>query len=187
MLLWLSLVLFVSGCAVTGSISGLRPEYPEPRRSFLDDTKVKIVFVEVNSLQPTLQWESFPRQQDSDTYSKDILSRINNVTYDLKIWRADNDYPIEVIYTRQGLPKPLHKIKNPLLKCTNYFWTVRARFEFNGYDRVTEWGIIIPTTHIEVPDMARRMSRIPNPFYYRFQTPCWIPFNSEDKRVRPDY
>jgi hypothetical protein len=181
---------------MAGSISGLRPEYPEPRRSSLDYTKVMIVFVEVNSLQPTLRWESFPRQQDSDTYSKEILSRINNVTYDLKIWRAENDYPVEMIYTRQGLSKPLHKIKNPLLKCTKYFWTVRARFEFDGYDRVTEWGIIIPgelteemgiiytggagksaseisgASKIELSDIARRMPRIPNPFFYRFKTPC---------------
>ena len=50
-----------------------------------------------------------------------MLRRINHVTYDLKILRAEDDYPIELIYARQGLPDPSHSIEEPLEPSTKYF------------------------------------------------------------------
>lgn len=153
---WLAVLLLVSGCTRPVPVSGLRPEYPEVHWSF----------VEVDSLQPTLRWESFPRPQDREANREGLLSRIRNVTYDLKIWRVENDYPVELIYTRQGLPEPSHRIEAPLAPCTKYFWTIRARFTLDGHTRVTEWGVMGDT------DLTRRLPRVPNPFSYRFKTPC---------------
>lgn len=45
--------IFLASCAVKVLVFGLRPEYP--KNLYRD----KIVFVEVDSLQPTLRWESF--------------------------------------------------------------------------------------------------------------------------------
>lgn len=148
----LVVLLLLAGCALPIPVSGLRPEYPEVRAGF----------VEVDSLQPTLRWESFPRSQDHAEDKEGLLSRIRNVSYDLRIWRAENDYPVELIYARQALPEPVHKVEAPLEPSTNYFWTIRARFELDGHTRVTQWGVVAT---------GRRLPLIPNPFYYRLKTP----------------
>ncbi|MFQ5658186.1 MAG: hypothetical protein ACE5G5_11635 [Candidatus Methylomirabilales bacterium] len=115
-------------------------------------------------MQPTFRWESFPRPQDYEADKVGLLRRIQNVTYDLKIWRAEDDYPVEEVYSREGLPEPLHKIEEPLEPSTKYLWSIRARFEIEGHFRVTEWGIWVSYR-------AQRLPRVPNPFYYRFKTP----------------
>jgi len=151
-----SFVVFMlfTACATKAPVFGLMPEYPENRTR-----RDRIVFVEVDSVQPTFQWDSF-------TDSK--------VTYDFKVWGSKNDYPEAVIYSRQGLSEPYHKIELPLEPCTKYFWTLRARFELNGQPRATEWGISA------IPAASARSPVIPNPNLYRFKTPC--PKTSTDKR-----
>lgn len=149
--------LVMGGCATHVSVFGLRPEYPEVHH---------LAFVEVDSLQPMLRWESFPRPQDHEADNEGLMNRIRVVTYELKIWRAENDYPGELVYTRQGLPEPSHKIDDSLQRCTKYFWTIRARFTLEGHSRVTEWGLAT-TSYI-----SPRVAYVPIPFYYRFRTPC---------------
>ncbi len=185
---WFLILLVVAGCGGgdTVKVAGLRPEYPEVRYRFSD---WNVAPVEIDSLHPTLRWESFPRPQDRQADKEGIMGRIRNVTYDLKIWRDDNDYPVELIYTRQGLPEPSHKLESSLAACTQYFWTVRARFELKGHTRVLEWGVTPPTPQgmqqarippeaarrarlTEPIDFARRLPQVPNPFSYRFKTPC---------------
>lgn len=156
------------GCTFKVPTYGLRPVYPENRnRGGLFDG-YESVFLKVDSLQPTLRWEPFPRSHDIRRDHQNLLSRIRDVTYDLKIWNSTYEFPDRVIYTRQGLLEPFHKIEQPLEPCAKYFWTVRARFKIDGETRVTEWGIS------EVPrgQEVRKSSIIPNPNLYRFRTPC---------------
>lgn len=154
----------MAGCAMKAPVFGLRPEYPQNYRNAI---------VEVDSFQPALRWESFPRPHDREADKEEILNRIGSVTYDLKIWRSENDFPAAIIYSRQGLPKPYHKIENPLETCTKYFWTVRAKFQYDGQTRVTEWGITAISD--AVSPYVRRSPYVPNPNLYRFKTPCTIP------------
>jgi len=158
------------GCTQPIAVRGLRPEYPE---ALWDSFSAKVPFVKVDSLRPTLRWESFPRPQDHELDREGLLERIRNVTYDLKIWQADEEYPVEypwqLVYLRRGVPEPSHKIESPLKPSTKYFWTVRARFELDGQPRVTEWGV----TGVRVllfPAVAS-LPVVPNPLHYRFQTP----------------
>ena len=167
-LFWLAALTWLVGCTRPAPVSGLRPEYPEARSKVLGS---EVPFVKLDSVQPTLRWESFPRPQDHEADKEGLLSRIRNVTYDLKIWRADEksaiEYPAELVYSRRGLPEPWHKLEDPLKPSTKYFWTVRARFELDGQTRITEWGV---TEHPQFPQVAR-LPVVPNPMYYRFKTP----------------
>lgn len=157
-LVWMAGWALVGGCSV--AVSGLRPEYPAVRSI--------TAFVEVDSLQPTLRWEAYPRRQDRGEDKEGVLARIRNVTYDVKIWRAEKETPGEVVYARQGLPAPSHRLERPLEAATKYFWTVRARFELDGDPRVIEWGAI-STAPAASP--LRRSPLVPNPAHYRFKTP----------------
>ncbi len=160
---------WIVGCARPVAVYGLRPEYPEAYEKF----------VKVESLQPTLRWEPFPRPQDRESDKEGWLKRIGNVTYDLKIWRADEENPVEypgqLVYLRRGLPEPSHKIESSLKPSTKYFWTVRARFEIEGEPRVTEWGVMVLALfdpYWSGAPTASRLSLVPNPRHYRFKTPA---------------
>lgn len=160
-LLWAAALTWVVGCAGTVPVSGLRPNYPEP----------SLKFVEVDSLQPTLSWEAFPRPIDLAVDKEGVQGRVSNVTYDLRIWRADEEspreYPAEIVYERRGLREPWHTIEQPLKPSFMYFWSIRARFELDGQPRVTQWGV---TEHPQCSQLGR-LPIVPNPLHYRFRTP----------------
>ena len=176
--LWLVLVLFLTGCSVP--VAGLRPQYPSAGYQSTDVTWGN----EVDALQPTLLWEAFPRRKDRELDQEGRLTRVRNVTYDLRIWRAARDYAAQAVYRRDGLLTPSHRVERNLARCATYFWTVRARFEFDGDIRVTEWGVTALTSKeaeiIGLPQLAdlefvRRFPVVPNPpspFAYRLNTPC---------------
>jgi len=173
-----AVLLFATSCSMKAPVFGLKPEYPENRI----DTD-EIVFVKVDSLQPTLRWESFPRPQDSIEDKEGMLNLMRNVTYDLKIWTAEGDCPHAIIYSKQGLREPYYKLEVPLEPCSKYLWTIRARFEIDGKVRVTEWGIsqrgfsqqIYHHMDIGINSstaLGRRSPIVPNPALYRFKTIC---------------
>lgn len=166
--------ILICGCSSVAPTLGLRPEYPENRnRTGSLSHSPEILFVEVDSLQPTFRWETFPRPHDFKADKQGMLSRIKNVTYDLKIWRSENNSLSQVIYNRLGLPTPSHKIEIPLEPCAKYFWTIRARFELDSQVRVTEWGNSQSGEwQGEVYFITPRWPGIPNPLLYRFKTPC---------------
>ena len=165
----------MAGCTIPvlpGSLRGLEPEYPPARWAFWAG---RPAYTDVDSLQPTLRWQSFPRQEDLDADPEGVLSRVSAVSYDLKIWKAMEGYPIrriqreksadpgELVYSRTGLPDPSHRVETPLEPSTRYFWTVRARFKTNGHSRVTEWGEQVLVA--ESPFTTHIVS------YHRFETP----------------
>jgi hypothetical protein len=181
-----AVLLFVTSCLKKAPVSGLRPEYPE---NYADGTE--IMFVEVDSLRPTLRWESFPRPQDLREDKEGMLYLIKNVTYDLKIWSAEGDYPYDIICSKQGLREPYYMLEEALEPCCKYFWTIRARFKIGGKLRVTEWGISQRgyshwgllreiNRHRDIGinwslAIFRRSPIVPNLQLYRFKTPCSTP------------
>ena len=148
-------------------------------------------FVAVDSIQPTLQWESFPRVYD--VINIDGLSQqITDVRYELRIYNAGKPVhsfyggligvPTQLIYDVRDIYSPYHKIGSGLDACKRYFWTVRARFKLDGRSRVTEWA-----GAFDVADWSSRpwnlrkgiveykmgmMPDGPEWFYYPFSTPC---------------
>jgi len=130
---------------------GLEPVYPT-----MDTIRLEGF---VDSLQPTLRWQSFQG---------------SNVNYDLKIWRSqDGNNPTELIYSRERLIEPYHTLETPLQPATCYLWTVRARYKTAGQTRVTEWATFTrkPNPYIGVMTLGLADIRTPDLKYYRFLTP----------------
>ena len=136
-------------------VYGLRPEYPVQVRGV----------EEVDSLQPELRWESFPRQKDFEN-DPELTDHISDVTYDLKIWKKIN-YPYELIYSREGILHSYHTVQHSLEPSTEYIWTIRARFKLDSNIRVLDWGIAKDSvaTKMTYSDV------VPNTHYYRLYTP----------------
>jgi hypothetical protein len=143
---------------------GLAPLEPRTRGTLTGDHVIgdRFEWTQVDSLQPRLRWQSFPRPSDLEA-APAAMARVAHVTYDLVIARAQDLAPAELVYRRSGLERPEHRLETPLAAGTRYFWTMRARFELDGAPRVTGWG----STHY----IARDSMTSPSPFSYRFRTP----------------
>jgi hypothetical protein len=161
-LLLVAICFVLTACAHEVPVYGLKPLYPETRMIYSD-----FDFVAVDSLQPTLQWESFPRPGDLENGGVDLPTQMNSVTYDLRIWQAaTNDRSAQLIYERSGLPEPRHRIECPLEPDRRYLWTIRARFIADVGSRVTEWS---------KPKFGnlRRSNIVPENTCFRFKTPTY--------------
>lgn len=138
-------VMLVTGCAMP--MLGLQAEDPLPATGLVVGSPELPV---VDSLQPTLRWQAFPRPEDRRTLGEAAVNRVSNVTYDLRIWWSWHcqvwpDSPFDVDghdtwYSRDGLTRPFHRIEAPLKPSGKYCWTVRARFTIDGHPRMTEWS-----------------------------------------------
>jgi hypothetical protein len=146
------------------SAFGLAPVYPPTRGQLTGEPLIgnRFEWTSVDTLRPTLRWQGFPRSTDIEA-AREEMGRITNVRYDLVIAREQNLAPAGIVYRREGLPATRHTIETSLSPATRYFWTVRARFELDGRERVTEWG----STHF----MARERWTAPSHLSYRFKTP----------------
>lgn len=150
--------VLASACAAPADVYGLRLIDPEPTS---EATKV-------NSLRPTLIWESFDhfiQRSGGSTIDQDVY---RNVRYELRIWRMKDAHPIELVYERRNLAEPKHRLNSDLRPDTEYAWTVRARFTFHGNPRVSEWSIMKDCSACQG---SRRSGAVPNPFLLRFKTP----------------
>jgi ankyrin repeat protein len=128
---------------ILGSLSGLILEYPKPpdTPTFRFQPTSSSKYKEINTLQPTFKWESFPTAQDSVVDRKGIVNRISNVTYDLRIW-SDNESERVLIYEKKGLKDNNHKIECSLKSHSYYLWTVRARFRLDDQYKATRWATL---------------------------------------------
>ena len=152
------------GAGLLSVAYGLAPIYPPTRGAhagsdFFADRY--FLWHDVGTLQPTLQWQAFPRDADR-TVMPDEMARVTHVAYDLLIASEQGAAPAEVVYRRTGLAAPVHTLEVPLSADTRFFWTVRARFELDGRERFTEWG--------STNDIARDNIAAPSRYSYRFRT-----------------
>ncbi len=129
---------------VSGGVEGGARSTPSPDSGITYDTWEGTRFVQVDSPKPTLQWKSFPTAKDIKADKKGDLSRIREVTYDLKIWRAEDPLNEDTIYRRTRLVNASHKIESPLIPLTRYFWSVRVRFKLDGREIETNWSTCCP-------------------------------------------
>jgi hypothetical protein len=154
----------VQSAGLLSAAFGLAPLYPLTRGQLTGDRIIgdRFEWTTVASSRPTLRWQAFPRAADIVAAPED-MGRVKNIRYDLIIAREHNLAPAEVVYRREGLPEAHHALETSLSSGTHYFWTVRARFELDSRERVTEWG----STHY----MARERYSAPSHLSYRFKTP----------------
>ena len=87
---WFFLVcvaLFVAGCRLPAPVRGLRPIYPPVRYGTTDlQGPPEVIFVEIDSSQPTLKWEAFPRKSERKADKLGYLNRIERVRYGSRRW-----------------------------------------------------------------------------------------------------
>jgi hypothetical protein len=142
---------------------GLAPLAPRTRGQLSGDPLLGRYFewTAVDGLHPELRWESFPRTSDLAT-AQELAGRIRHVRYDLVIAREHNQAPAGIVYRREGLPGASHTVREGLQPGSRYFWSVRARFELDGRERVTEWGTVNYRT--------RERLTAPSNDSYRFRT-----------------
>lgn len=142
---------------------GLAPLAPRTRGQLSGDAVLGKYFewTAVDGLHPVLRWEAFPRAADLAA-APDLAGRIRNVRYDLLIARERNQAPDGIVYRREGLATASHRVTEGLQPDSRYFWSVRARFELDGRDRVTEWGT--------VSYQAQQRLTAPSAASYRFRT-----------------
>ncbi|HEX9189208.1 MAG TPA: hypothetical protein VGB87_19170, partial [Vicinamibacteria bacterium] len=130
------------------------------------------------STTPTLEWESFPRPADLTADPR--LAAARNVTYELRLWRAPRSPRGEyepasgpAAYARTGLPGTRHRIETSLAPSEVYLWTLRARFELDGWPQVTEWSMLAPARDPVQVEALLRSPVVPRPGnYFLFQTPA---------------
>ena len=180
----------------------LYPEYPQISYVFGErgphgkgNTRGGTLFTMVDSLQPTLRWENF-FERAGETGGRDVVSSMP--AYELRLFNAEEvttfelnfsllstSYPKfwvpgELIYSRSGITTPYFRLESALAPCTNYFWTVRARWGRNGRSLATEWAslsIFSPWRLRRVPELGSSYSPLglrfsPQSYYLPFATPC---------------
>lgn len=127
---------------------GLHPVYPQTP-GFLSFNRGI-----VDSLQPTLRWEAFPRAADLAVPGSP-LARARNIRYELRIARVPQNFyetrVFEPVYSRDDLPLPQHTLEQPLWPGSRYSWSVRARFDLDGLTRITPWSGQEPYTESITP------------------------------------
>lgn len=102
---------------------------------------------EINEVKPQLAWESFPQPWDVSMSDQRMPG---NVSYEIEIYSTKfkkqkfmviPQYEIkQLVYHRDNIKQPQHKVEIELDPCTTYFWRVRAKFNMEGVPRITEWG-----------------------------------------------
>lgn len=94
-------------------------------------------------LSPLLSWQSFPRESDISADTQN-MKQVKNVRYELVVGSGDNGETPDMFYRVKDLSETSHKLPMKLSPNTRYFWSVRARFELNGRQRVTDWATACP-------------------------------------------
>jgi hypothetical protein len=131
-------------------------------------------------VQPTLRWEHFPRDYDL-IGAGGQRHQITDVRYDFRVFEGiAGSYSGPQVYEVRDIPESYHRIQSGLKACSDYYWTVRARFKLDGRIRATEWaGAFAAGGWNENPWNLRRglYSWGQGPyradwFYYPFRTPC---------------
>lgn len=96
----------------------------------------QLQFPIIKSLQPRLQWSSFPSEKQGSQFVKATGKKIQDVTYDLRIFNYYNHQ----VYTAGGLKENHHEINTVLEPDKEHYWTVRACFDVNGNNICTKWA-----------------------------------------------
>lgn len=122
----------------------LRPIEPPLRYHSYRTSRTTLAHLEryqLDTLQPTLRWEPWPRGFDITPGSE--AGQAQDVRYEVRIFFASPGMfaPASTLpfYERTGLRSPEHTVEQALEPCMTYRWTVRAAFVLNDAPRVTEW------------------------------------------------
>jgi hypothetical protein len=123
-----------------------------PRRPAIERKRGLLAESEVESVTPTLAWESKPAEAYSAQYhawnpnerqtDETPWGRVkpNDIAYDLRIWSVADGAPEALVYERLRLPQPQHRVEVALEHGSTYFWSVRMRYVVDGRLRAMRWS-----------------------------------------------
>jgi hypothetical protein len=87
------------------------------------------------SQSPKLAWEALAYKEFTiDDFGREHHIRLTG--YDLLIFDEDGD----IVYRRIRIPIPEHVVEQRLEGPAEYRWTVRPRYELDGFERVGVWS-----------------------------------------------
>lgn len=81
--------------------------------------------------------------------------------YDVRIWSVVDDAPSTLVYERDGLLEPRHRLETPLEPKSTYFWSVRKRSLVDGRVRATRWSAANIPALLLSPSLRKSL------FYFR--------------------
>jgi hypothetical protein len=114
-----------------------------------------LVVTRIETAQPEFRWTPLEGLL-SATGQSGLIPQISDLAYELRLYSAAGAgvglVPGQLLLERTNLSQPLLRLSARLESCQSYFWTVRARFQLNGFPRTTEWmsqhnasgGIVAP-------------------------------------------
>ena len=145
-----------AGCG-RPSIVGLHPDEPPVTRKGMS---LQTDFVEVDTLKPTFRWHPLTIGADPPVDQETL--RIDNITYEIRIWRTVSSDAGKLVYQRRRLTTTEHHLEQALNYGTRYYWSVRAHFDIDGKKRTSEWTLA---------GYLLRSDSVPNDSCLRFKTP----------------
>ena len=148
--------VIIAGCGKP-AIVGLHPDAPPVMRKGMS---LQTDFVEIDTLQPTFRWH--PLAIGTDLPGDQASVRIDNITYEIRIWRTVSSDAGKLVYQRTQLTTTEHQLEHALDYATRYYWSVRAHFDIDGKNRTTEWTLA---------GYLLRSDSVPNDSCLRFKTP----------------
>jgi len=136
----------------------LAPRSPQPKRDGGYAALVRPEEFSVESVTPTLAWELAPvvdrtppdsvnwRPGETPAPTEVVRkalppgTRESDITYDLRIWSVVDGAPGELVYERERLSQPQHRVETALEPDSTYFWSVRMRYIVDGRERARRWS-----------------------------------------------
>ena len=154
------------------------------------------IVADVPSTLPLLAWEALPTTPSP--WPAEPWERTRDHRYDLRIFADRGGEPDPPVYERSGLTQPRHQVEVPLAPGTQYAWSVRMRWSFDGHPRASRWSASNTPALQATPAILGRMFHswieagravrqgcepaelepcgcldfIPAPNLYRFRTPA---------------
>ena len=117
------IAIFLSSCVAWHS--GVTPVYPPGKKT--------IPAPKVNSLTPTLKWESLN--------IKDSTGKVTGIRYEIIIYTISGFHAEhKIAYQKDDIAETSHTVSTPLQPSTRYFWRIRAKYKQNGDKATGEWN-----------------------------------------------
>jgi hypothetical protein len=113
--------------------AGLQAELPRPYAALFSSGPPV-----VDTLTPTLRWESFPRVSDHAAAAV-AMQGVREVSYEVLLIRRTTDGSLHPSLRRSGLTST-ELVLDRLEAGSDYFWSVRAHYVSGGRSCVTEWA-----------------------------------------------
>jgi hypothetical protein len=127
-----------------GVFCGIRPLSPKVEWAGGIVTPKHLTSSAVESVVPILAWEDRPAADEGSANALRSAAKMDNIVYDLRIWKVVDEAPGALAYERNGLPRPQHQVEAALDSGSTYFWSVRMRYRVDGRPRATPWGAANP-------------------------------------------